>query len=503
MEADADLGGLKIERRRPTSYKGRRLAGKLFWLGLVALGGAVWLGVTYGRGPLVGLEPVIRASALAASGDGDEGGWTELNAAGYVVADRQSTVAAKYNARLLVLHVRESQKVKQGDLLAELDHRELDAQIGQARADVDQAGAQVQQAAAQIEWAAAQVDQAKQSVVQAKAEAAAARAPLETLAAAVREQEVMVADARRRLAKDAALAKQGAGAATAAEDREAEVWMMEARLAAAQGRRVEAERQVEVAAARVGSAEAAVRTAQAQVKSSEAARDAAAALQRSREAWVKVLEAQREDYFVRAPFAGVITARIAEEGEIVAPVSVGGTMAKGAIVTVAAWDSLQAEVDVAEAYLERVKAGGRAAITVDAIPNRTFAGKVQRILPRADRSKATVQVRVDFIDRDGVFLPDMGVRVKFLPDDAPEGAERGLVPDPLLVPASAVREDGGAAFVWTAKDGSAKRVTVELGPATGAWREVRKGLELGQRVVTAGAAEIREDGQAVRVKEVP
>lgn len=502
MQASEDLAGLKIERRSVRSYKGRRFPVKTVLLLLLVAAAAAAFGNSFLAGPLVELGPVCKASALSPSANGDKpGAWTELNAAGYVVADRQSTVAAKFTSRLQTLHVREAQKVKKSDVLAELDHTELDALIVQQRAEAEQAAAQTQQSAAQVLHAAAQVEQSRSAAAEAEAELAAAQAPLETHDATIRELEVALVDAQRRQSLDVELVKKNATAASSGDDRATEVRMAEARIATARRRKVEAELQIAVSRTRAGSARAAIATADAQVKAMEAARDSAASFQKAMEARVKVLEAQRDDYFVRAPFDGVVTERIAEEGEIVAPVSMGGTMAKGAIVTIADWDSLQAEVDVAEAYLERVQPGGRAAITVDAIPNRVFPGRVQRILPRADRSKATVQVRVDFLDKGGVFLPDMGVRVKFLPADAPEGAERGLVPDPLVIAATAVKEAGGARFVWLVKDGRAVKRPVETGAARGDHVEIRTGLELGERVVVAGSESIAEDGQRVRVKE--
>lgn len=501
MQGKEDLSALRIERAPVRSYKGSRVPWRLLLVLAAIAGGIGWANHSIFGAPLVELGPVFMASAIASANGKEGAAWTELNAAGYVVADRQSTVAAKYTARLEKLHVREASRVKRGDVLAELDHKELDAQIAQAQAEAEQAAAQTAQSAALVEVAAAQVEQARQSAAGVAAELAAARAPMATHETTLLELEVLLADANRRLLLDRELLTKNAGAATHVEDRMTEVRMTEARIATARNRRSETERAIQVAEAGVQSAQAAILTAEAQAKSAAAARDSAAASQRAMQARLKVLETQRDDFFIRSPFDGVITERIAEEGEIVAPVSVGGTMAKGAIVTVADWESLQAEVDVAEAYLERVKPGGRAAITVDAIPGKVFAGKVQRILPHADRSKATVQVRVDFLDRDGVFLPDMGVRVKFLPDSAPAGAERGLVPDPLVVPAGAVRGTGDARFVWLAVDQKAVRRPVTLGAARGEYFEVVNGLELGDRVVVQGADAIADDGQGLRVKE--
>ncbi len=501
MPAQEDLAALRIDRGPRKTYRARRMRGFGWVVLLAAAGVGGWFGSASWRAPVVALGSVQKASSLlpAANGQGEKRGWTELNAAGYIVADRQSTVAAKYNARVARLHVREAQRVKENEVLAELDHRELDAMIDQAQAEADQAAAQARRAEADAAHMASQVEQARQARVQAEAERGAAVAPQATLDAQIGEMRVMAADARRRLDLAVELVAKRAAEATLIEDRKTEVAAAEARLLAAEHRRTEADRQVTVSQARADWARLAVTTAEAQHAAAMAASEASRAAHRAVAARVKVLEAQREDFLIRAPFDGVISERIAEEGEIVAPVSIGGTQAKGAIVTVVDWSSLQAEVDVAEAYLERVKAGGRAAIHVDAIPGRVYPGRIQRILPRADRSKATVQVRVEFLEPDGAFLPDMGVRVKFFPEDAPVGAERGLVVDPLVVPAAAVHEDGGKHFVWTVSGGSARRAAIEIGARRGEWFEVRSGLELGDRVIVSGLDARSPEGRPVRV----
>ena len=90
---------------------------------------------------------------------------------------------------------------------------------------------------------------------------------------------------------------------------------------------------------------------------------------------------------------------------------------------------------------------------MDAIPDQVFPGKVRRILPRADRSKATVKVRVDFLSRDEqAVLPEMGVRVRFLPDNAPEGIETGAARIRIVVPQAAVDSDAEGCFVWVVSD---------------------------------------------------
>jgi RND family efflux transporter MFP subunit len=228
----------------------------------------------------------------------------------------------------------------------------------------------------------------------------------------------------------------------------------------------------------------------------------AEARQRSSAARVKVLETQRDESLIRAPFDGMVTEKAAEVGEIVAPISIGGSMARGSIVTVADWASLQAEVDVAEAQIGGVWPRQRAAITVDALPGKVFPGKVRRILPRADRSKATVKVRVDFLARDEkAILPEMGVRVKFLADDAPPGIETGAVRDRIGVPAAAVQRDEGGAFVWVVRDGAAQRRAVSLGSESGAWAEIVDGVVAGDQVVVRGAEKLTADAVPVRLEE--
>ena len=224
--------------------------------------------------------------------------------------------------------------------------------------------------------------------------------------------------------------------------------------------------------------------------------------QQTAAARVKVLESQREESFVRSPFDGMVTEKAAEVGEIVAPISIGGSMARGSIVTIADWASLQAEVDVAETQLARVKPGQRAAITVDAIPGKVFPGKVRRILPRADRSKATVKVRVDFLARDEqAVLPEMGVRVRFLPDNAPPGVETGAVPDKIVVPQAAVQSGPAGSFVWVVSEGVARKRAVSVGANSGQRIEIASGVNAGDKVVVRGAERLSGETAAVRVAE--
>lgn len=449
------------------------------WLGLGALCALTAAAVAVLAGPQlrkhllapeVAVAPATLVTATGRSGDPAK---AELSAAGYVVADRQSVLATKYTGRLARLNVAEAQHVKKDEIVAEVDHRELDAQINAARADQAEAAAEAARLA--------------KAVAQAEAALAASKAPLQTFDAEIAQQRILLADAQRRLARDRALAAGNAIGHSEVDDRLTEVRASEAKIVWTEQRKQEAERQIPVAEAQVGVARAAVSVAEAHEKSAASR--------------VNVLEKQLDDCFIRAPFDGVVTEKAAEVGEIVAPISIGGSMARGSIVTLADWDSLQAEVDVSETQIERVRPGQRAAITVDAFKDKHFAGKVRRILPRADRSKATVKVRVDFMSRDDTVLPEMGVRVKFLPDDAPPGVETGAVRDRITVPRAALQGAPGATFVWVVSDNAASKRPVLAGDAAGETVEVTSGLSGGEHVVIRGAESLTEDKQKVRVAQ--
>ena len=137
------------------------------------------------------------------------------------------------------------------------------------------------------------------------------------------------------------------------------------------------------------------------------------------EATLALTQRNLDDTVVRAPFAGIVTVKAAQQGEMVSPVSAGGGFTRTGIGTIVDMDSLEVEVDVSENFISRVAAGQRVAITLNAYPDRRVPGRVIAIIPTADRAKATVKVRVGFEQRDSSVLPEMGARVAFLSNDAP------------------------------------------------------------------------------------
>lgn len=124
----------------------------------------------------------------------------------------------------------------------------------------------------------------------------------------------------------------------------------------------------------------------------------------------------QEDTIVRAPFAGVVTVKAAQPGEIVSPISAGGGFTRTGIGTIVDMTSLEVEVDVNENFINRVRPGQKATIRLNAYPDWEIPAEVIAVIPTADRAKATVKVRVGFKQRDARVLPEMGARVAFLSD---------------------------------------------------------------------------------------
>jgi RND family efflux transporter MFP subunit len=220
------------------------------------------------------------------------------------------------------------------------------------------------------------------------------------------------------------------------------------------------------------------------------------ALVRSRRAALGYAEANQEYTKIRAPFDATVLRKNAEVGEIVAPISVGGSSSRGAIVDLADMSSLEVEVDVNEAYIARTDIGQRAAIRLDAYPDRPYDGYVRQIVPTADRQKATVVVKVAFDALDPLVLPEMGAKVTF---QAKAGAG-GDEPMRAFVAKDAVVQRDGRSAVMLVENGRARAVSVEVGEKTDDEIEIRKGVGGGETVLLAPPAQIK-DGARVRIRK--
>jgi RND family efflux transporter MFP subunit len=188
-----------------------------------------------------------------------------------------------------------------------------------------------------------------------------------------------------------------------------------------------------------------------------------------------------EDTIIRAPFSGMATAKNAQPGEMISPVSAGGGFTRTGIGTLVDMDSLEIEVEVNESYLQRVSAGQRVEAVLDAYPEWKIPGSVIAIIPTADRQKATVKVRVGFDQLDTRMLPEMGVKVAFLASAGEVVGSKSVV-----VPRRALRKIEGRDAVYVVTEGWAEQRWVSLGVLRGEEVVVTEGLEPGEKVITDG-----------------
>ena len=207
----------------------------------------------------------------------------------------------------------------------------------------------------------------------------------------------------------------------------------------------------------------------------------------------------QDDTIVRAPFAGVVTVKAAQAGEIVSPSSAGGFTRTG-IGTIVDMDSLEVEVDVSENFINRVRPGQPATIKLNAYPDWEIPANVIAVIPTADRSKATVKVRVGFKEHDARILPEMGARVSFLsPPAANEPGSNAPAPLAVLIPADAVQANGDTGTVFVINGDAVERRVVRLGSRTPDGQLVLSGLATGAHVVTGNLAAL-SDGAKIHVE---
>ena len=183
---------------------------------------------------------------------------------------------------------------------------------------------------------------------------------------------------------------------------------------------------------------------------------------------------------IRAPFDGTVLTKDADVGEVVAPFAASAN-SRGAIVSMADMNSLQVEADVSESNITRVRVGQPCEITLDAYPDTRYRGVVHKIVPTADRAKATVLTKVAFTDRDERVLPDMSAKVAFL--SSPLSDSAAAAPPKLTIPATALIERDGRSLVLAVGDGVVKEVQVRTGARMGSLVEITEGLSQGETIV--------------------
>lgn len=434
MDESPDLQRLKIDRSAAPRGRGSALP----WILLVlALGGAGFLGWRSGWfADAMGSVIVELARVQRVGGAQAQSG---VAANGYVVARTQAALSTDMQGRLVEMPVEEGMRVVKGQLIARLDTTQLEATLERSRQSVLVSSSEVTRAESEL------------LRLKSEAERALSARRLAELDQA-RIKSLVASGAERQSALDAA----------------------QSQLEVAQGGFRSAEAAVASQAAAIASAQASVAAAQSAVHE---------------------VEVMIEKSTVRAPFDGVITRKNAEVGEVVSAISATGPNARGAVATLVDFSTLEVQVELAQASLGAARAGAPVRIYLDAYPEEAYEGRVRQIWPTADRQKATVELRVDFLQRDERILPEMSVRVVFVPEEG--GLER---PVEVLVPSRAlVRGADTAVFLFA--EGRVERRVVTIAEELGnGMARVQSGLVGNEMVVLDPPADL-QDGEGVKRKE--
>jgi len=401
------LGSLRIERSHRVSSGSRKPLYISLGVFVVLAAAGAWF--------FLRPKPVEITTVVAeAESSGPSMGSSVLNASGYVVARRMSTVSSKVTGKVLEIYVEEGMEVKKDQVVARLDPVNSRTILTMSEREVD-----------------------------------AARRNLT-------EIEVRLAEAKRNLERNESLVKQQLVSQTALDTTRAEFNALAARLEASK----------------------------AQVKVSESQ--------------LAMRKLDFDDLNVRAPFSGVVISKDAQPGEMISPLSAGGGFTRTGIATIVDMDSREVEVDVNEAYINRVKNNQRVEARLDAYPDAPLAAHVINIVPTADRTKATVRVRIGFDKLEPQILPDMGIKVRFL-DEKPVQQATSAGPR-VRVPSAAVQRVEGGTYVWVVREGRVERRAITVGAENDGQSEVLAGVSAGDELV-APVVEGLVDGGKIKLKE--
>ncbi|MBI5664834.1 MAG: efflux RND transporter periplasmic adaptor subunit [Nitrospirae bacterium] len=403
--ANEDLSKLRIDKSQATAAPGKRR--KSIYRGLALLlivlaAGLYWAGF---------LSPAQTVEVTSVSLMYPSQTFTDLNASGYVVAQRKAAVASKVTGRLVAMLVEEGSKIKKGQVLARLENDDSLAAVAQAEANLNAARSNLKQAQAELHDAELTYG---------------------------RNKELMADGLISRSIFDSSDARYKKASAS-----------------------------VDAAEAAVSAQEAALRSAQVSL----------------------------EYTFVRAPFDAVVLTKNADAGDIVTPIGAAAN-AKSAVVTIADMGSLQVEADVSESGLHNVSVGQPCEIQLDAFPDLRFRGELHMIVPTADRSKATVLVKVRFIDKDDRILPEMSAKVAFLSRQVGPGEQEPR----MVVNPSAIMDRNGRKAVFLIKDDRLVEKEITTGEMLGDMVKVSAGLDAGDRVVLKPSAKLK-DKDRVKIAE--
>jgi RND family efflux transporter MFP subunit len=472
LSALLDVEKLKIDRGpgadRPRARR-RRWLGPLLSLGVVAL--LLWLfqGQILGfvdslRLPEVRVQRVTqRSGAAAATASG-------TSANGYIVARTRAALSADTPGRIVEMNVEEGSVVKKGEVVARLYADEYRAAVQHADADLALARTTLERVKLEVGSAEREVDHSKSAEKAASADLEQADANL------------ALAETQFKRAQD--LLDAGVDTVEKRDIARRELDSAKSRVPWAKANLETAQALTAQSAQRLAVAHAAVKEAEGRIALSQTARDQA--------------QATLDKTEVRAPFDGIVVLKDAEVGEVVSPNVQGGSNARGSVVTMVDFATLEVQAEVPETTLVNVTLQAPARIWLDAWPDKSYPGRVDRIWPTANRSKATVEVRIVFLERDLRLRPEMGARVVFL-DSAEPAAPSATAEAVILVPAEALLRVDGVDQVFVLERDTARLRKIELGEERSGRRVVKQGLADGETILL-GPPPTLTDGQRVRVK---
>lgn len=229
------------------------------------------------------------------------------------------------------------------------------------------------------------------------------------------------------------------------------------------------------------------------VEQTEAAFLMAQATLDAAKAQVQIAAVDLDNTIIRAPFDGTVLTKNAEVGEIVAPFA-SSASSKGSVVTLADMGSLEVEADVNESNINRVKTGQPCEIILDAYPSERYAGRVKKIVPTADRSRATVLTRVEFVELDDKVLPEMSARINFFVEEQKSDQSATA----LVVPKDAIANRDSKTVVFRVEGEYANAIPVRVGRELGSVTEILSGLSENDRVVLSPPGKM-SSGQKVSI----
>ena len=381
-----------------------------------------------------------------ASGDGADG----VSGNGYVIARRRAALSTVLAGRLVEIHVEEGTTVSEGQIVARIQYDDYESALEESRALLQTTQSRLAEIGLRKQAAQKRVEEAKSAV--------------QVSAGQIKRTKIDLDQAKRDRERN----RQSYLEKDVSEARWDELVTAVKRL----------EEQLKVDQLSVLRTKTSVKTADADVD----AIDSEIATQKKEieriQAQIRSAEILLDKTFIRAPFAGVIVDKGAEEGEVVAATGAGGN-SRGSVATLVDLATLEVQVELPETRLEGIREKQICEIYLDVSPKKAWPGAVRQIWPTADRGKGTVEIRVTFEERPQVLRPEMGARVVFLNDDGSDAN----APKKVLVPSAAIVKKNGKPMVWVVQNGVLSMRPVTTGGILGSKTEIESGLEAGEKIV--------------------